>query len=770
MRRLTMIACAACVLIAAGARAQDAGAGAATATPGPPQPGQGATTLPDCGQSAVEQVATGHYRYTGNVECPLPGDVTVFADRLDLFTGDTGTRLVATGNVVFTGPDGHLSADRLEYDTGTGLGTFEKVRGILSSSPRGALFGADQPDVYFHGDRLEKLGPRRYRVTRGAWTTCEQPTPRWDFTSGTMLLNLEEYVVARHTVLRVKGVPLFYLPFLYYPIQSDDRATGFLMPTYGTSTFRGQTFSNAFFWAIGRSHDATFLHDVFTRAGQGAGVEYRYVTSPQSSGTLRVYRFSRRETTASDDAGATTLPGATSYELTGTVAHAFGRGVTGRARIDYFSDAVSQQVLHQDLYQASRRNRLIEGSLTAALGPLATSAHYERNEVDNGPTDTLVYGSTPRVTAALAPHRLFGSPVYASMNAEYAFLPYRRVVDNVTLQDDGFGRLDVAPSVRVPLSRLSFLTVNTSATYRGTYYTRQAGTDSLTEEGAYLRQYATARTDVVGPVLTRIFDLPEGRFAERVKHVIEPTVTLDLTSPIAGFRRTPVLSDPTDFTIGGSARLTYGLTNRLFSRGPAVGGARGAAREIVTVGIQQTYYSKPEARRYDASYASAVGAGAERDLSPIAVQARVSPSGTLDANARLEYDTSGGGLQTWTTGATLITGRSGVDVSYSRQRLNRARPASSFVTASTRTRLAGERVGATYAISWDVARSYVVSQGASVEYMAQCCGLRAEYQQFSFPSGLGLSIPSDRRLNFSIVLAGLGTFSNVFGAFGGLGS
>jgi hypothetical protein len=62
----------------------------------------------------------------------------------------------------------------------------------------------------------------------------------------------------------------------------------------------------------------------------------------------------------------------------------------------------------------------------------------------------------------------------------------------------------------------------------------------------------------------------------------------------------------------------------------------------------------------------------------------------------------------------------------------------------------------------------VVSQGVSVEYMAQCCGLRVEYQQFSFPSGLGLAIPSDRRMNVSVVLAGLGTFSNAFGAFGGL--
>ena len=104
-----------------------------------------------------------------------------------------------------------------------------------------------------------------------------QPTPRWQITSGTVTLRLDHYAVLTNAVLKAKGVPVFYLPVIYYPIQKDDRATGFLMPTYGTSTYRGFTLSNAFFWAINRSQDATFLHDWFTKRGQGMGGEYRYV-------------------------------------------------------------------------------------------------------------------------------------------------------------------------------------------------------------------------------------------------------------------------------------------------------------------------------------------------------------------------------------------------------------------------------------------------------------------------------------------------------------
>src|SRR5690606_5421503 len=127
------------------------------------------------------------------------------------------------------------------------------------------------PDYIFTGEMIEKLGPRRYRITRGSITACVQPTPRWQLVLDTLTLNLDDYAIARNAVLQVKGVPLMYLPIVYYPIQEDERATGFLLPTYGTSTLRGQALSNAFFWALGRSHDATFFHDWYTRAGQGIG-------------------------------------------------------------------------------------------------------------------------------------------------------------------------------------------------------------------------------------------------------------------------------------------------------------------------------------------------------------------------------------------------------------------------------------------------------------------------------------------------------------------
>ena len=46
------------------------------------------------------------------------------------------------------------------------------------------MFGSQEPDALFCGDELQKIGPKKYRIVRGGFTTCVQPTPRWEMQSG----------------------------------------------------------------------------------------------------------------------------------------------------------------------------------------------------------------------------------------------------------------------------------------------------------------------------------------------------------------------------------------------------------------------------------------------------------------------------------------------------------------------------------------------------------------------------------------------------------
>ena len=229
-------------------------------------------------QWTIERLGKDHVKLVGQVEV-ICTDETFFADEIEIFNDED--RLIATGNVVFTSGTSRIAADRLEFNTRTKTGTFYNASGsatLAAPSPQRvakdrSIFGTQEPDVYFYGETLQKLGEEKYKITHGGFTTCVQPTPRWELTSSSVTLNLEHYAILTNSLFKVKGVPLLYMPIFYYPVQKDDRATGILIPSYGASTIRGQTLSNAFFWAINRSQDLTVLHDWFSKTGQGVGTD-----------------------------------------------------------------------------------------------------------------------------------------------------------------------------------------------------------------------------------------------------------------------------------------------------------------------------------------------------------------------------------------------------------------------------------------------------------------------------------------------------------------
>ena len=726
------------------------------------------------GRADRQELDGNRIRFIGNVELQRPGDPVKFsADEVDVYFGEN--RLEARGNVVFADTNGRIAAERAEFDLEKGTGTFHDASGIMAMGKfaNPSQFAGQDPDVYFYGETVQKLPDRKYRITKGAFTTCVQPTPRWELTSGSVDITLDEYAIARGTVLRVKGVPLFYLPWIAYPLQESQRATGVLLPTYGTSTYHGTRISNGFFWAMGRSRDMTFMHDWYTRSGQGFGGEYRYIENAQSSGNIRVYRFARDEITSESGSSTTVLPGNKNIEVQSAINHRLTQQIRARARVDYVSDILTQQLFHQNIYEATRSTKVIDGSVSGTFGRVSASAQYQRNEYVSGLTSSTVYGSTPRLSASIAPATLFGTPIYASANTEYAFIPSRQLGrdDNgqrVVLSDLSLAKWDVAPSLRVPLSKLTYLSANTSASYRSTFFSRSLDENGRMVSQNLLRQFLTVRTEAIGPVLTKIWDTPESESTERMKHLIEPTFAVDYTTEFSNQAFVPKTQDQADYVVGGAARVTYGVTNRLFYRSRPTENSRGLTREFMTVGVQQSYYTDPQASLYDTTYVS--GKPRPISLSPVAIIARYSPALAFDTNGRVEYDVNGNGLQTLSGGASVNGLRASGNLTFSRTRMRPIDPPNSFLTGSTGLRLREGRVTTQYALSWDLARGYIVSQSIAASYMAQCCGVKADFQNYNYqPYNNTLGFPADRRFNISLVLAGLGDISNFFG-FGGTGT
>jgi LPS-assembly protein len=737
--------------------------------PGPAAPGDNSplAQILQNTQNRLECPSVDYCRLTGQVDIEISAGTRFFADEIDLFTRPT-FRIVASGNVVFSGPEGRIAAERVEYNVTDGTGTFHLASGIISlgDTVDRVQFGNQDPDVYFYGDTIEKISARSYRLTRGGFTTCVQPTPRWEVTSDSVVINLNDYAIARNMLLRVKGVPLMYLPILYYPIKDEDRATGFLLPTYGSSTLRGQAISNAFFWAIGRSHDATFFHDWYTRTGQGAGAEYRYVAGQGSYGNVRLYHLDQHQAEFVQSGSTTVLPAESTYQIIGAGNQAVGTAIRLHQRIDYTSSVVTKQLYQQDLYQASNASSTVEAGATGSWGALTTGALFQRTETIIDADSSQQYGSSPRLTAAVAPQRLFGLPVYGSVNSEYAYLPFRKIEDGEVSDDKSLARFDVLPTMRAALSRLTYLTLNTSASYRTTYYTRSADDEGDVTSEPLTRQYLTLRSDVTGPVLAKIWDTPASGYSERMKHLIEPTFALEFIPGINNVDRVLTLSDSSDVIRGDSTRLTYGLNNRLLYRARTTDGSAGTTIQFLTIGVQQTYYVTERASLNDQQYVSNGFRSRSVDLSDVALNIKLTPGPRLDSTTRLEYDVHGEGLHVITTQGTVAMGASSSTINYSRYRRRTTSDADSSMTWSSSLNLLQGQARGAYALTWDIGRGHILNQSIAMTYLAQCCGIQAEFQKFKLTSGA--PIGSDRRFNVSFVLAGLGTFSNFFGAFGGL--
>ena len=240
-------------------------------------------------------VLTGKGAVPVQVDCD---DTQFFADFAEIYPDSH--RIVATGNVKVGTPTSFITAERVEFDTKARTGMFYQAHGMASLGDRvdKSMFGTQEADAIFRGREIHKLGPKKYKIVDGAFTTCVQPTPRWEVVSGSSHAQSRRLRPAEELGLPGQG-------------RAADVPADVLLPDSGgrpghrlsDSHLRhvdapGQSLSNAFFWAISRSQDATFVHDWFSKAGQQMGGEYRYILSGGSQGNARVSFLDEKATDA----------------------------------------------------------------------------------------------------------------------------------------------------------------------------------------------------------------------------------------------------------------------------------------------------------------------------------------------------------------------------------------------------------------------------------------------------------------------------------------
>ena len=717
------------------------------------------------------------------------GDMRFYADHVEYFV-DTN-RMIATGNVLLIESDHQIAADRADFNAKTRLGTFYNARGFATlgpppgaAPPRGAPAPAadpSDPDVQFFGETLEKTGEDTYIITKGGFTSCVQANPRWEMTSGSLKLRVDHYALLRNMFLKVKGVPAIYLPVMYYPLSKDNRNTGFLMPSYGSSSYKGQTISNAFFWAINRSQDATFLHDWYSKTGQAVAGEYRYM-SLGGSGNIRTDFLNEHPTTFVGTDGATVeQEGRRTFRTYGNLSQSLGGSWYAQARADYSSDLTVDRLYDSDIARATRRTRSYGGSASGTTKGIRITGTYDRNEYFAENSTSSLRGTAPRINVSRPDRLLPGLPVYASVNSEYVRIEQKQFdAAHALSRDEGLHRFDIVPAVRFPFNKLSYMTFNTTAQFRNTFWSQSQVVEMLNGaevprpdmrlDAPITRRFMELSADMNGPTLVRIWDAPKSWYAQRFRHSIIPFAQVLYRTSIDNYNAIPKV-ESADNIVGSATSYSYGVNTRFYAK-RTVDGPRAIPREVISGTIKQTYNTDARSVLSDADQRSRNNIPTSH-FTPVQILVRTSPFDGLTGTFRTDYD----GRYSRVRSLSAEAGWEREVVSHLASWSNvRFRPGllgqnvarqTHYFNSFTNLRFLRNRYGITHAINWDVKQQSLTQHRIAGYYNAQCCGFSAEYQFIDLSQFTGVGVQQDSRFHFSVTLGGIGNVSNIFGALGG---
>jgi LPS-assembly protein len=774
----------------------------------------------------------------------LSGDVEI--DYRDyIVRADTITYNEATGEVVATGHlqlEGGPDNERIEASHGTidldqetahlydvtGMigvhryGTTTKPAApsafINAPSPTIKLANTSNPFI-MTGREVFKDGPQRYRVLGGSMTSCQLPDPDWRLISSRINV-IDGKATARSSWFTLLKVPLFFLPYVTHAVNTESRQTGFLVPTFGTSSVKGVVLGEEFYWVINRGADLTFGSEYYSKRGFAPRAEFRYRGRGQDFLTVNFHALLDRGLPSGMPGVPPTNQNGQDLIVSGR--HDFTPQTRAVSDIEYLSSYVYRQAFEENFSIATSSEVKSDAFLLHQNRGISSSLYLARYQSfqSDAAGDEIRILHLPSVQAEAVDHS-FGR----AWNGLQFLWGFQSALDLLTRSEPLFHarnvvRIDLNPHLAVPFSAGGW-TFRPVIGGRETFYSRSEllpspfnGSVSPTlQPGSLNRADFEAGFDIRPPALQRDFSVPwlQKLMGGELRHTIEPDVQYRYVTGINKFNS--VLRFDDRDVASDTNEIEYSLTQRLFARHTSTHPCRddepqtpdaicgGGTIDWLTWQVAQKYFFNPDfggaalqgQRNVLSSTLDLSGTAflsGPRDYSPVISRLRLRTTSATDVEWDIDYDTKTGRINSTNLFAGYRHDAYYFGIGEFKVNLLEGPAASSTATAAVAARpnfnspraaaTSGENVAAavtdfnqlrllfTYGSparrgfnlgansGYDFVQGALQFGGIETGYNWNCCGMSAEYRRYA----LG-SVRNENQYLFSFTLAGVGTAGNL---------
>jgi LPS-assembly protein len=202
----------------------------------------------------------------------LTGRVTVTQDlrsvSADSVTYDyNADKLDVKGKVDFLDPKLRVRSDSGSYETAGGANFNEAFFQLMDRNGRGFA-----KDIDVHPDGKVALDHVHY-------TSCPVGHEDWSLNASQISLDTKlQEGVAHHVTMRFKDVPIFYTPYISFPL-GDERKSGVLFPSFVHSGSNGFDVEVPYYFNLAPNYDLTLTPGVLTARGVQLAEDFRYLTA-----------------------------------------------------------------------------------------------------------------------------------------------------------------------------------------------------------------------------------------------------------------------------------------------------------------------------------------------------------------------------------------------------------------------------------------------------------------------------------------------------------